>query len=130
MHCQSGRGISCTLIALWYIVHHGWPADHAVGWLRIVRSGCVYAEQHAFLRTLDNGGFERLFVVEERRDVFAMLMSREYTACPRGGRYAWRRLKGVNKPRRHEHDGLSRYYYVCVYVCVCAYMHSEQAEEA
>ena len=39
VHCESGRGRSGTLMALYLMKHHGFSAREAVGWLQIVRPG-------------------------------------------------------------------------------------------
>ena len=39
VHCESGRGRSGTLMALYLMKHHGFSAREAMGWLQIVRPG-------------------------------------------------------------------------------------------
>ena len=39
VHCDSGRGRSGTLMALYLMKHHGFSAREAMGWLQIVRPG-------------------------------------------------------------------------------------------
>jgi hypothetical protein len=88
------------LIALWLMVKHDWNADCAVSWLRLARSGCIFDHQHAFLRTLENGGLEKLLREEDGVGTTGALISRHYTMCPRGGRDAWRRIKSAKGSKR------------------------------
>jgi hypothetical protein len=52
VHCRSGLGRSGTLIALFLMLKHGFPAEEAIAWLRIMRPGSVLGKQQHSLRRL------------------------------------------------------------------------------
>jgi cell division cycle 14 len=47
--CRDGYGASCTLVACHLIRYHGFSAAEAIGYMRVLRPGSVYGEQHCFL---------------------------------------------------------------------------------
>ena len=49
VHCMAGLGCTGTLIALYMMRSCGFAPREAMGWLRIVRPGCVIGEQQHFL---------------------------------------------------------------------------------
>jgi cell division cycle 14 len=49
VHCKAGLGRTGTLAALLLMRREGFSARAAVGWLRIVRPGCVIGEQQHYL---------------------------------------------------------------------------------
>lgn len=87
-----------------------WDADTAVAWMRLARSGCVWAAQHEFLRKMDHGGLSELMSSQVQKEIsrfshdnslLSSLLGRDshswvdkpYTARPRGTKDALRRLK-------------------------------------
>eukprot|EP00283_Hemiselmis_rufescens_P002659 CAMPEP_0173431506 /NCGR_PEP_ID=MMETSP1357-20121228/9629_1 /TAXON_ID=77926 /ORGANISM="Hemiselmis rufescens, Strain PCC563" /LENGTH=402 /DNA_ID=CAMNT_0014395995 /DNA_START=44 /DNA_END=1249 /DNA_ORIENTATION=- len=69
VHDDSGRGVSCCLVAVWMLslgegpgsgvcgeggadTRDAWTADEAVAWVRLNRGGSITSQQHDFLRTL------------------------------------------------------------------------------
>ena len=49
VHCKAGLGRAGTLIATYMMLHHGFSAREAIGWLRIVRPGSVIGPQQDYL---------------------------------------------------------------------------------
>jgi cell division cycle 14 len=49
VHCDTGRGRTGTLIALYMMRTHGFTAREAIAWLRIVRPGSVVGLQQQYL---------------------------------------------------------------------------------
>ena len=49
VHCRAGLGRTGTLAAVYLMLAHGFGAREAMGWLRVVRSGCVLGDQQGYL---------------------------------------------------------------------------------
>ncbi len=45
VHCLAGLGRTGTLIGLWLMTRHGFKADECMGYLRVMRPGCVIGPQ-------------------------------------------------------------------------------------
>ncbi len=61
VHCKEGLGRSGTMVAVHLMAAHGFAAREAIGWIRIVRPGCIIGAQQHFLYRL-GAALDRLAV--------------------------------------------------------------------
>jgi len=59
VHCKAGLGRTATLIGLWAMRTHRFPAKYYIGWARLARPGSVLGPQQHFLHQMEASMFAR-----------------------------------------------------------------------
>jgi cell division cycle 14 len=59
VHCKAGLGRTATLIGLWAMRTHRFPAKFFIGWARLARPGSVLGPQQHFLHQMEASMFAR-----------------------------------------------------------------------
>jgi cell division cycle 14 len=59
VHCKAGLGRTATLIGLWAMRTHHFPAKYFIGWARLARPGSVLGPQQHFLHQMQASMFAR-----------------------------------------------------------------------
>uniref|UniRef100_A0A6U4KCZ2 protein-tyrosine-phosphatase n=1 Tax=Hemiselmis andersenii TaxID=464988 RepID=A0A6U4KCZ2_HEMAN len=87
VHCKAGLGRTGTLIGVWFMMKFGFTAAEVIGWMRIVRPGCVIGPQQQYLHWAEkqlvaepNGGGLRWKPTEEPQDADSYIFDTSLSA--------------------------------------------------